>query len=687
MKGIRPEKVRIDYQGPSLAPWQTEALAAWHRGDSVGVRRGTLEVFTGGGKTLLALAAAAQTSRDVPDLHLAIVVPTQALATQWYHELLEQTNLTKADIGRVGGGHKDGWAGRRVLVAVLNTAARTLPELCRGLDPASLMLVIDECHRAGAPQFSRVLSTAAHFRLGLSATPDRDELDEQGEPIAYDDQILGQRLGEVVFTFDLRQARAAGWLPEYAIHHHGIELDPVERREYDRLSRQVDDLAERLRSLGKEPGQARRLAARKDEVGSTASSYVSATAKRKDLLYRVRERRRVTAALLGTIFAADPSRKALLFHERVEEAAALHAVLVETLSVTSTLEHSKLTPTARRTALEDFAEDRASVLVSVKSLVEGLNVPAADLGVSVASSSSVRQRVQSLGRVLRRRFDGQVKKADMHIVYVADTVDELIYAKEDWSDLTGEGANEYLTWALDADEPEVAGEPPRTPRPTEEMEWARLGERPPLRPELWHGVLPDVDYSVDTRGTVHTPTGEVISNAQGVPAMIAELRGTPGGRFRITPRHRLVLVFFTPDGGSPTSYVVGQVPHPFELLGSGGAADVDVSGLQPGQPFPGALDKNGGSYKLRQKNGGVLERRGGPTRGEFALVGDSANPLTKNARSLLDAWRMTGRPGMTVHVSAVGHAWFLDAGEPLFLAEVPGGFAWPSDASNSDVGQ
>ncbi|MCW2620681.1 MAG: hypothetical protein JWL64_283, partial [Frankiales bacterium] len=354
----------IRYTGPVLADWQEEALTAWQQAD----RRGTLEVFTGGGKTLLALAAATRTSELVKGLRLAIVVPTQALQAQWVAELLAQTDLTRADIGCLGGGRSDDWDGRRVLVAVLNTAARKLPDLCRDLDPSSLMLVVDECHRAGAPQHSRVLSTRAAYRLGLSATPDREELDEAGEPVAYDEQVLGRELGPVVFSFDLRRAREVGWLPDYRIHHHGVALDADERRDYDRLSRQVDDLADRLRSLGREPAQARRLVSQPGDLGATASAYVSATAQRKDLLYRAPERTRVTVQVMADTMA-DPSRKVLLFHERVDRAAALHAQLVEALPVVSTLEHSKLPIAARRQALADFADDRASVLVSVKSLV------------------------------------------------------------------------------------------------------------------------------------------------------------------------------------------------------------------------------------------------------------------------------------------------------------------------------
>src|SRR6266853_1793994 len=66
----------------------------------------------------------------------------------WVSELQTQTDLTAADIGRLGGGRDDDWTGRRVIVAVLNTAARKLPDLCRDVPSESLMLVVDECHRA-----------------------------------------------------------------------------------------------------------------------------------------------------------------------------------------------------------------------------------------------------------------------------------------------------------------------------------------------------------------------------------------------------------------------------------------------------------------------------------------------------------------------------------------------------------
>jgi len=78
---------------------------------------------------------------------------------------------------------------------VLNTAADCLPEMAKTV--RLLMLVAEECRRAAAPTFSRVLNTRADFRMGLSATPDRE-------------QKVGLSLGNVVFTFSLRVARVAG---------------------------------------------------------------------------------------------------------------------------------------------------------------------------------------------------------------------------------------------------------------------------------------------------------------------------------------------------------------------------------------------------------------------------------------------------------------------------------------------
>lgn len=664
-----------------LVDWQRNAVDAWVAGDGR-PHTGTLEIFTGGGKTLLALTAIARASADAPGLRIVIVVPTEALAHQWMRSVERHTSIQQGEIGLMGaGGHGD-LTRYRVLVCVLNSAAKLLAGMAEQAQP--LMLVVDECHRAGAPSYSQVLDTRAAYRLGLSATPDREEFDDDGEPLLYDEQRVGLSLGGVVARFSLKDARQIGWLPDYEIHHHGLTLHEDERQEYESISRQVDDLADHLRQMGIDTSRAHSLQSQGGDVGEAVRAYVAATSRRKDFLYRARERSRVAARVVAASMRGR-TRRVLLFHERVAQAVELHHELQERLpDVKVALEHSKLPQRERAEALAMFRTGEAPVLVSVKSLIEGIDVPEADVGVSVASSASVRQRIQALGRVLRRTFDdtAERKVAEMHVLYVANSVDELIYAREDWGDLTGDAQNTFWLWPLDPEaQPDRQDGPPATPRPTEEQEWERLGETAPAEPVLWQAAFAGQEYSVDTLGTVKNELGTTITNPQGVDRMVEAVRGRPGGRFRVTPQHRLVLV--ARDGKERTEVLVaGQLSDPFlarnedkqETL-----TDIDVTVLRPGAPYLGPGDDVGGEYQLRLKRGGLIERKvkGGA---QFALTSDPARAeLAENATRLLAAWKTVLNRGITFQVNELGHAWYEAEGERRFLADVPGGFAWQED--------
>ncbi|MCZ2109815.1 MAG: DEAD/DEAH box helicase, partial [Dehalococcoidia bacterium] len=648
----------ITAQGFELVPWQQTAVDKWVEGFDAPFT-GSLEVFTGGGKTLLAITAMAEVAREVPDLKVVVVVPTEALARQWISNLERFTNLDEADIGLMGAGGKGDLHSVTVLVAVLNSAARKLPTMAADVSP--LMLVVDECHRAGAPSFAKVLDTPARFRLGLSATPDREELDEHGEPLEFDEQRVGMSLGGVVHRFSLKDAREIGWLPEYSIHHHGITLSPEERREYELLSRRVEDLAENLRQSGVDPSRAWGMQRQAGDVGDSARNYVAATSRRKDFLYRANDRSRVAARIVANAMAS-PGRRALLFHERSAEAEDLHRRLVELLTGTEVgLEHSKLPDAERKSALARFRTGEAPVLVSVKALIEGIDVPEADIGVSVASSSSVRQRIQALGRVLRRSFDdtdaSAPKVAEMHVLYVANTVDELIYAKEDWGDLTGDGENSYWLWPLEPDLAPVPQDgPPATPRPTEEQEWERLGRQVSDRPVKWEAAFVGQEYSADTLGNVHNMHGTLIANPQGVGSMVTAVRGRPGGKLRVSPVHRLVLVAQEPRLGGGV-YLAGRLAEPFVAKDEPAplAADqVDVAALRPGDPYAGPADADGGTFKIGQRGGGVIERKMGKETWTALTESDIHPELASNAVRLLDAWRSVLGRGLTIKINSLG---------------------------------
>ena len=158
----------------------------------------------------------------------------------------------------------------------------------------------------------------------------------------------------------------------------------------------------------------------------------------------------MTLAILSES-VADPDGRAIVFHESIDEIERLflHA---DEMRLPAVLEHSQLPDSLRADNIDAFRRGVARVIISAKSLVEGFNVPSADLGIIAASSSSVRQRIQSLGRMLRRKPGG--RSARIVVLYIRDTEDEAIYEKADWETVVGAERNRYFHWRAN-----VEGEP------------------------------------------------------------------------------------------------------------------------------------------------------------------------------------------------------------------------------------
>jgi superfamily II DNA or RNA helicase len=75
----------------------------------------------------------------------------------------------------------------------------------------------------------------------------------------------------------------------------------------------------------------------------------------------------------------------------------------------------------RRQILERFQTGEYSVVVTSRVLNEGVDVPAANVGIILSGTSTVREHVQRLGRLLRKHGD---KQALLYEVVTRGTVEE-----------------------------------------------------------------------------------------------------------------------------------------------------------------------------------------------------------------------------------------------------------------------
>jgi DNA excision repair protein ERCC-3 len=129
-------------------------------------RSGVLVGPSGSGKTVTAIGILAAIGGET-----LILVPSRELAGQWRAELLEHTTLDEAQIGEYHGGQTDI---RPVTIATYRTAGM---DRHRALfDSRGWGLVIyDEVHHIPAEIYRRSADLQTKHRLGLSATPVRED--------------------------------------------------------------------------------------------------------------------------------------------------------------------------------------------------------------------------------------------------------------------------------------------------------------------------------------------------------------------------------------------------------------------------------------------------------------------------------------------------------------------------------
>lgn len=663
--------------------WQRECAAKWMK-----KRRGTVKVVTGGGKTLLALMIIQLLQNTVdPELRVVIVVPTIVLMYQWYDELLQHGNLPPQSIARLGGGYSDGFSPRtRVLIAVLASASQQLAKLVKKAEIGKhVLLIADECHRTGAKEMSQIFKTPRQWSLGLSATPEREGDMDAG----YNKSLIGKKLGPIIYEFTLADALAAGLVPKFAINHFALPMTGDERARYEALSRSITDTMSQLKAQremrpdGDFFAWVRSLATRSSgELGALAMRFVAETSRRRELLNRLASRHDAVIELIRREFAHNPGARIILFHESIEEVKRLF-VRLDDLKYPVIAEHSELPDAHREDGLGLFRKGKAQIIVSARSLIEGFNVPAVDVGIIVASSGSVRQRIQSMGRVLRRHrgADGEEKTSCIHVLYAADSTEENIYGKLNWDETTGIDRNRYFRWDPPA-EPVPQDGPPQTPLPGEmQIDPASLTPGKP-----YPGEYEGMELSCDNQRNVRNAAGQFASDTAELAEAVMQVKGS-AGKFRVTPKRHFVLVR-APAGEEWETVFVTRLPRAprfAEAKSDKGSKDEAVAwaaGATPGAPYGfGGLAPMIAELRFKQKSGGVISKRvpGGEVfaragaRAADPAMGADAERLITAIKSLQAGGKKIGR----FDINEALHACYREEGQLYFLCALAKGLEFP----------
>lgn len=412
---VAPRESMGDPSDPlALYEWQAEALRSWERAS----RKGIVEAVTGAGKTRLALAAIQQTLVDGGQC--IVVVPTIPLLNQWRGAI--EGAIPTAVVGMAGGGHDDDLGRFNVIVSTINTARDRRFAIASG-DRA--LLVVDECHRAGSEHNQRALDYRIERRLGLSATYARMDGGHETALLPY--------FVKVVYTLSYRRAIDDAVVAQVRTGFVGVDFSEEEREKYLIISETLTSLRKKLiNEWGCRSGP---FSAFLDDVlkllsgpkagGMLANRWLSKWTERRELLAETPAKQQ---ALLHMLPAIESASKTLVFTQSIASAEAIEVELgMAGVAVQS--HHSQMTRVQQALVLEQFALGDCRVLVSVRTLEEGIDVPDADLAIIVATSKQRRQMVQRMGRVMRRKSDG--RDARFILLYVRFTDEDPRFGAEE----------------------------------------------------------------------------------------------------------------------------------------------------------------------------------------------------------------------------------------------------------------
>jgi len=343
-----------------LREWQEKAFPLWWA-----KKQGIVKVVTGGGKTFFAIFCLKKYLEKDPTKKILIIVPSIALLDQWYESLSQ--SFSDNDIGLNGGGEQTN-SSTKICISTIDS----LKNIINDINVKETFLIVDECHKIGTEKRGDMLAGKWHATLGLSATPERD----------YDDNfyiIIKKILGDIIFDYDYIDAREDEVIVNFKLLYGYAALLPEEEQKYKKFTKSIQ---RRAATIG----------------GNNMDDYpLKMLIFNRARLIKNSKNRIPYGVELIQKYKRDSW---IVFTENKKQAKDFNDI-INKKGFKSGIYNTDLKDDERQENLDNFKAGKLNVLVSCTALDEGFDMPEADGAMILSASSSKRQRIQRMGRVLR----------------------------------------------------------------------------------------------------------------------------------------------------------------------------------------------------------------------------------------------------------------------------------------------
>ncbi len=347
-----------------LRPYQREALDRW-----LTEQRGILILPTGAGKTYIGMEAI-----EFVNASAFVVVPTLDLVDQWMAELVK----FDIQIGEYTGRQKQL---EPITVSTYDSAynhAETLGNRFK-------IVIFDEVHHLASEGYRQIAELfASPLRLGLTATLKREDKKHEA---------LTTLCGGKVYEIETEELTGE-YLSEYTVEQITVDLKPDERAKYKKHTKVFRDYLKSTDITMRGPQDFQKVVLRSGN-DPDAWRAVRARNKARRIAYSSESKLDELATLL------DRHRDdRLIIFTRYNDVVYEISDRFFVPSITHKTERDE-----RQRILEKFKDGTYSAIVSSQVLDEGVDVPAANVGVILSGTGSTREYRQRLGRILRPSGD------------------------------------------------------------------------------------------------------------------------------------------------------------------------------------------------------------------------------------------------------------------------------------------
>lgn len=396
--------------GPKFPEWfklhdyQDEAITEWQKRNY----RGIFDMATGTGKTYTGLGALTTLSKNLGHKLAAIIVcPYQHLVEQWVEDILK-FNIDPI-IGYSDSSQKD-WQKR------LKNAIRDQKLKVRGREffcfictnatfssdyvqaqlakiKSDTLLMVDEAHNFGAPYLSCLLYDNYKYRLALSATLDRHN-DEEGTAKLYD------FFGEKCIEYTLDRAIEEKKLTKYKYYPIVVTLTEEELEAYDNLSYEIG------KCIMKDKNGKIKLSSKGEKLALKRSRIIAGAKNKLTMLEEVIQPyihdKHILVYCGATKGLEQNQDRSDVDSEDIRQIDAVIDLLGNKLGMEVSQFTSKESVEEREVLKREFsAGDTLKVLIAIKCLDEGVNIPKIKTAFILASTTNPKEYIQRRGRVLR----------------------------------------------------------------------------------------------------------------------------------------------------------------------------------------------------------------------------------------------------------------------------------------------